>query len=239
MGRVTEQALRRLGIATVGDVAALPPDVLRRTLGSAAAERLRQLADGIDPRVVTAQVRERSIGHERTFSTDVADRAVVHREVLRLADQVARRLRHHALLARTVAVKVRYADFTTLTRSHTLSEPTDVGHRLHAEALALVDPLLADARPVRLVGVRAEQLVGETATPLWLPDAEWSQAERTVDALQARFGSAVVVPASLLASRENPEQFERSGSATPAPAPGRAPPERVYSTRTRESGEPG
>lgn len=205
VGAKTEQALTRLGLRTVGDVAGTPVPVLRAAVGAASATRLHELANGIDPRAVTPESSERSIGHEVTFERDVTDADHLQRELLRLSIRVGERLRRSGLRARTVSLKVRYGDFTTITRSRTLSEATDVGRRFADEATMLLNALGAHP-PVRLIGVRAEQLerTGTGASGLWDDDESWRDAEHAVDAVAARFGSGAVRPASLVNRPEAP-----------------------------------
>ncbi len=142
---------------------------------------------------------EKSVGHETTFETDVLDRDAIHRTLLQLADSVGIRLRRAGVRARTVSLKLRFSDFTTLTRSRTLADATDVGRRLSEEARALYDGANPEQRPVRLVGVRAEQLTGDVARlSLWDDDEAWREAETTMDELNARFGDGSVRSAALL-----------------------------------------
>lgn len=203
VGAKTEEALLRIGLHTVGDVADTPLATLRKAVGDATGVKLHELAHGRDARSVVTATAEKSIGHEVTFHEDITDPARLRLELLRLADQVAVRLRKAGLSARTVAIKVRFDDFTTLTRSHTLAEPSNVGRRLYEEANDLFTALDVDGRPVRLVGVRAEQLIdGDGAmASLWDPDEEWREAETTIDSLRARFGGEAVRRASLLTRR--------------------------------------
>ncbi len=200
VGRATEEKLARLGLRTVGDVAETPVDALRRAVGEAGAAKLHALAWARDPRSVTPERAEKSIGHESTYERDLSDLAHIDRELLRLSDAVAKRLRSGGWVARTVAVKVRFGDFTTLTRSQTLPEPTDVAQRIAAEARALFRAAGADGRGIRLLGVRAENLLptGAVERGLWDDDEGWRETEETMDALTARFGSAAIQRASLL-----------------------------------------
>lgn len=200
VGRATEEKLARLGLRTVGDVAETPVDTLRRAVGEAGAAKLHALAWARDPRSVTPERAEKSIGHESTYERDLSDLAHIDRELLRLSDAVAKRLRSGGWVARTVAVKVRFGDFTTLTRSQTLAEPTDVAQRIAAEARALFRAAGADGRGIRLLGVRAENLLptGAVERGLWDDDEGWRETEETMDALTARFGSAAIQRASLL-----------------------------------------
>lgn len=222
VGRVTEQSLLRLGLRTVGDVAEMPADALERAVGPALAARLSRLANGIDPRDVETGRVEKSIGHETTFHHDLVEHDDIARELLRLATDVGARLRRAQVVARTVTLKLRYGDFTTVTRSRTLAEPTDVARRIYDEALIPLADLVGDGRRVRLIGVRAEHLkpTGDGA-PLWDPDEEWRDAERTIDEVSKRFGRGAVRPAALV----------RPGAKTAGP---RADPDRAEGERARD-----
>ena len=202
VGPRTEEQLHALGVRTVADVAHLPSSVLRRALGQAAGDHLAELAWGRDGRRVTPAVTERSIGSEHTFAGDVDDPDLIHRQLLGLSDSVAARLRAAGWVGRTVSIKVRFADFTTITRSKTLSEGTDVGREIYAMAAQLYDALGLQRARLRLVGVRMEKLTvasGSSHQISWdEPDAGWREAETAVDRAVARFGSGAVRPASLL-----------------------------------------
>ncbi|MBN9142103.1 MAG: DNA polymerase IV [Micrococcales bacterium] len=199
VGGKSEEVLVRLGLRTVGDLAHAPHEMLRRAIGDAGAERLHELAWGRDPRQVTPGHEEKSIGHETTFETDRTDPAELHRVLLQLADGVGQRLRRAGVTGRTVAIKLRFDDFTTISRSRTLAEPTDLGRRIYEEARKLYDQANTSRRPVRLIGVRAEQLTGDVAAlGLWDDDGDWREAEQAVDAIAERFGVGAVRPAALL-----------------------------------------
>lgn len=210
VGAKSEEVLRSRGLHTIGDLANTPVDDLRRLLGEAAAHRLHDLAWGRDPRRVQAGADEKSVGHEMTFSEDVVDAAVINRELLRMSNMVAVRLRRHGLRARTVVLKLRYEDFTTITRSRTIAEPTDLGRQIYEEVRAIHEALRND-RPVRLVGVRAEQLQDPQGTlqALWDDSEGWREAEQVMDAASARFGRGAVTPARLL--RHDPHERPRLG----------------------------
>jgi DNA polymerase-4 len=199
VGRVTEESLLRLGLRTVGDVAAMPHEALERAVGPALAARLGQLANGIDPRDVHTTRTEKSIGHENTFDHALVDPVEIRRELLRLSNNVAVRLRKGGLVGRTVTLKLRYGDFRTVTRSRTLAEPTDVARRIYDEASDALGELIGDGERVRLIGVRAEHLrPGGSGAMLWDPDEEWRDAERTIDEVTAKFGTGAVRPAALV-----------------------------------------
>ncbi len=199
VGSKSEEQLARLGLHTIGDVADVPLDALTRALGPASAVRLHDLAWGRDPRSVNTGRSEKSIGHETTFETDVTDAAVIHRTLLGLSDGVAVRLRRAGVQARTVSIKLRFEDFSTIARSRTLAEPTDLARRIYEETRSLYDAASQGGRPVRLIGVRGEQLVGAVASfGLWDDDEAWRDTEYAVDAVTSKFGAGAVRPAALL-----------------------------------------
>ncbi len=202
VGPRTAESLSRLGLATVADVAHTPRATLVRALGAAQGASLHDLAWGRDPRPVIAHVPERSMGSEETFTRDIDDPVVVHREILRLCDRVGARLRAAGAVGRTVVLKVRFADFTTLTRSRSLATPTDLSRDIHTVAAELFDGLGLDRARIRLVGVRVEGLADTATTPVQLAldptSDDWREAERAVDRASARFGAGIVRPATLL-----------------------------------------
>ena len=197
VGPKAAEALAARGIRLVRDVLQTPDDVLDRALGPAMGLRVRELSRGIDERPVTTDRVEKSISHEETFHDDVDDDAVVRREILRLADRVAVRLRAHELRAGAVSIKVRFADFTTVTRTRSLTDPSDVGQRLADVARALYAEL---DRPlaVRLIGVRAERLTDGASSLLWDDDEDQRRLEGTLDAAVGRFGAGVITRAALV-----------------------------------------
>ncbi|AKT52031.1 DNA polymerase IV [Arsenicicoccus sp. oral taxon 190] len=202
VGDKTEEALLRLGLRTVADIAHTPRPTLQRALGQAMGASLHELAWGRDPRRVTPAHVEKSVGADETFAHDIDDPVEIHRHLLGLADRSTARLRSQGMVARTVSIKVRFADFTTITRARTLREHTDVGHEVYQVARELFDALGLQRARIRLVGVRLESLsesgtVSRQAT-LDEPEHGWRDAERAVDRASARFGAGVVRPASLV-----------------------------------------
>ncbi|GAA3699671.1 DNA polymerase IV [Nonomuraea antimicrobica] len=202
VGERTEQALVRLGIRTVGDLARVPPATLQRELGQAVGGHLAALAWGRDERPVSAHVPDKSIGNEETFASDVDDPEVIRRELLRLSERVAARMRKAGHVGRTVSVKLRRADFTTINRSRTLREPTDVAQVIYATACELFEAAGLQRVRLRLVGVRMENLrpAGEATRQLGLGEREtgWREAEQAMDKAIRRFGPDAVLPASLV-----------------------------------------
>jgi DNA polymerase-4 len=202
VGERTEEQLTRLGLRTVGDLAAVPRATLERALGPAAGRHLADLAWGRDSRAVVPHEPDKSIGAEETFATDVDDPDVIRRELLRLAEKVAARLRHQGWRGRTVSIKVRFADFTTITRARTLRDPTDVGQEVYATARALYEALGLQRARLRLVGVRVEGLVDAAGVAEQLlldaPERGWREAEQAADRAAERFGRGAVRPATLV-----------------------------------------
>ena len=204
VGERTEERLVSLGLRTVGDLAHTPVETLTRALGQASGDRLHDLAWGRDERGVVPDAVEKSIGNEETFARDIDDPEMIHREILRLAQKVAARVRRQGHLGRTVVLKVRFADFTTITRSRTLDTPTDVGQVIYTTAVELYAALRLQRARIRLVGVRLEGLL-DAATrveQLIFDDSAADPADRraaevAADRLRERFGRDVVRPARL------------------------------------------
>ncbi|KDA05513.1 DNA polymerase IV [Microbacterium sp. CH12i] len=193
VGPKAAESLEARGIRTIGDIRSTPQEMLDRAVGAALGGRLSELSRGLDSRAIETARVEKSIGHEETFETDVMDREFLRAELLRLADRVAARLRRAEWECATVAIKIRFDDFTTLSRSQTLSEPTSVGQRIGEAAQTLYESI--DRRdPVRLVGVRAEKLrpAGGSAFALWDDDEHWRKVEGALDDARARFGNATI-----------------------------------------------
>ncbi len=214
VGDKTRVALADFGVRTIGDLAAIPPDALRRRFGEHGAQ-LAERARGIDPSTVEEPQDARSISHEHTFDVDTSDREVIERTLLGLSEGVAGRLRTAGLRAGTVAVKVRASDFSTHTRQRTLAEPTDLADPIWRTSLELARPLLRGTR-VRLLGVAASNLVEPSQLPLFV-EAEDERQRRTVaavDEIRRRFGPRAVTRARLLEGSV-PEPFERDPDRKP------------------------
>jgi DNA polymerase-4 len=205
VGEKTEKELTRLGLHTVGDIAHTPRSTLVRALGQASGAHLHALSWGRDERRVVPHEPDKSIGAEETFARDIDDPELMRRELLRLSERTAARLREAGHVGRTISIKVRFADFTTITRSRTLPMATDVARTVYATAVALYDALGLERARIRLVGVRVEGLteVIDHAEQLQLgaPESGWREAEQAVDRASARFGAGAVRPAALVDPR--------------------------------------
>ena len=221
VGPATAKRLHDLGARTVGQLAALPVEVLVRRLGRAQGTHLGALARGEDADPVVADRPAKSVGHEETFRQDLFDAAALGAHALRMAESVAVHLRSQSVAGRTVTVKVKYADFSSVTRSHTLPVAVDTAAAVSAVAQALLAEL--DTGPgVRLLGVSvsgletagtARQLAFDLAGPgsgpaptgaVADPDeavrrqVSWSEVTAAVDAIRARFGRSSVGTASMV-----------------------------------------
>jgi DNA polymerase-4 len=222
VGPATASRLAGLGVHSVGDLAAVPEDTLCRLLGNAHGRHLASLAAGRDHRVVEPDREAKSIGHEETFAADVHDHVDLRPQVVRMADAVCQRLRQAGLRARTLTVKVRFGDRTTITRAHTVAEATASPHLVGAVALALVGAI--EVGPgVRLLGVSASGLTSAPAAQqlsfdAFAPevggdapcparggeaaaDSGWEEVEAAVAAVRARYGPSAVAPAALVGRR--------------------------------------
>lgn len=206
VGAATTERLARFGIRTVTELAAADETVLARIVGPAAAAQLGELAAGRDARTVTPHEPAKGMSAEETFAHDVDDPDVLRRELLRLAETVARRLRAGGVAARTVTLKLRDASFSTMTRSRTLSTPGDEAATLHRETVAALEGLSLQRTRVRLLGVGATNLVpSEAARQLdLLADDRWSRLDRASDTATRRFGDAAVTRGALLDTAPTP-----------------------------------
>jgi DNA polymerase-4 len=216
--RTTERLVAN-GLNTVGDVADVDVRLLRRLVGDALGSQLHALAHGVDPRRVEPAQDARSISAETTFDGDVDDPVVLERRLQRLATGVARRLREQGLAARTVTVKVRFADHRDATRSHTIPAATDRTHEFVAVGRELLVAMRLERTRVRLIGFRVSGLgeadgvaqlsllddAGVAAEgPGHVPGERWGALDRAADAIVARYGGPAVSFASLLDDEEHP-----------------------------------
>ncbi len=205
VGEVTGRELARLGVQTVGDLAAFSVEALRKHFGAAHGEGLWRAAHGIDDSPVIPEHEAKSLSREETFANDISDADTLHRELLRLSEQVASRLRRHNLQGRTIGLKLRYADFTTLTRQATLEEQTDSGPAIYAQALALFEAVW-NRRPVRLLGVGAWGLTqaGRQFRLFEQESQRQAQLDAALDRIRAKYGNHAIQRASLL---DEPEEL--------------------------------
>lgn len=232
VGPKTLARLQAMGVETVGDLAAIDRAAVVGRLGRAQGEHLLALAGGHDDRAVEPEREVKSISHEETFPEDLYDRDQIRRELVRLADAVASRLRAADLAARTLTVKVRDGTFATVTRSVTLPGGVDTAPVMLAAVQPLVDALDLD-RGVRLLGLGAARFAAP-AEQLRLdvddeppPSPMWDAASAAIDGVRRRFGTASIGPAS--AVRDGELRLVRKGEQQwgPGEASRRHPPENL------------
>ncbi len=222
VGKVSQAALHRMGVQTIGELSRISVEVLERKFGKHGA-MLHELSLGIDEREVTPEREAKSIGREDTYDTDLVDPEGLRRELLSLSDRVASRMRGHDVKGKTVTLKVKYHDFTLITRAVTLIEPTDDGGEIYRSVLRLLDKTEAGRRPVRLLGISLSHLAGGKGTPVpeksvqlplfraaspkprpeeaGIPPAASRERKenlnRAVDRIREKFGEKGVAPGSL------------------------------------------
>ncbi|MGH2816863.1 MAG: DNA polymerase IV [Actinomycetota bacterium] len=205
VGEQTAELLRRLGLKTVVDVARMPLRTLQRAVGDALGSHLHALAHGIDDRLVIPDEPAKSVGSEETFSHDLDSGEEIRRELLRLSDRTATRLRSKGLCARTVTIKVRFANFSTITRSLTVPQEVDTTSEIYEAVRSLWERIDPDRPRIRLLGVSVSGLsTGPPKRQLSLAPEDGrdglhrSDAAKAIDSIRSRFGTNAVAPATLL-----------------------------------------
>ncbi len=204
VGPKTAETLERLGLRTIEDIANLPRTTLIRALGEASGASLYELAWGRDYRDVSPQDAEKSISAAETFPQDLDDPTQILTEFLRLTERASARLRDKDLFAKTVSIKVRFADFSTINRSKTLSLPLEGTHEIYEVVKGLYQALKIDRARLRLVGVSLENLSSGAPEQMVLGAREsgWRQADGAIDRARERFGAGSVRPARLIKPTE-------------------------------------
>ena len=198
VGGKTAAVLQQLGIGTIGQLAETPAETLSRRLGPAAGEHLHDLAWGRDPRPVETDSVRKSISVETTFDRDLTDDDSIGRELVRLADALAARVRKAETAGRTIVLKLRRSDFTTITRSRTLPRATDVSAEMLDVAKQLYASLGWRTPRVRLLGLGLHGLTeGSAPLQLSLEGADWGAVDRAGDVVRRRFGDDALTRARL------------------------------------------
>lgn len=194
VGPKTESILAGLGVKTIGDIARFPEEELVGLLGEHGRELARH-ARGIDERAVVVEHEIKSISQEVTFPQDIHDVSLIKKTLRTLSDKVGERLRHHHLVGRTVRIKLRWHNFTTLTRQTTLIVPTDSGEVICETASELLEKIPLSGRSIRLIGVGVSGLgVPVLQLGLWQERGEKQRKiQEVVDELQEKFGKKVVM----------------------------------------------
>jgi DNA polymerase-4 len=200
VGPKTAETLERLGLRTVADIANLPRATLIRALGQASGASLYELAWGRDYRDVTPNEPDKSISAAETFAQDIDDPEEILQEFLRLTEKAAARLRENGYYAKTISIKVRFADFSTISRSKTLPLPIDSTHDIYEIAKTLYLALNLDRARLRLVGISLDNLSEAAPEQLLLGAREkgWREADSAIDRAKLRFGGSSVRPGRLI-----------------------------------------
>ena len=200
VGPKTNEALERLGLHTVGDIAQTPEQTLIRALGQAAGQSLYELAWGRDDRDVIPEEPDKSISAAETFDRDIDDPEIIAKEILRMCERASSRMRQRSLFAKTITLKIRFADFTTINRSKTLPLPIDTTHEIYEIAKGLYEALAIGRARIRLVGVSLDNLHTDSHEQLVLGarESSWRELQGGIDAAKARFGSDSVRPGRLI-----------------------------------------
>ena len=216
VGPKTAETLERLGLRTVADIANLPRTTLIRALGQASGASLYELAWGRDYRDVTPNEPDKSISAAETFAQDLDDPEEILREFLRLTEKAAARLRENNYYAKTISIKVRFADFSTISRSKTLPLPIDSTHDIYEIAKSLYLALNLDRARLRLVGISLDNLSEAAPEQLLLGARErgWREADTAIDQAKLRFGGGSVRPGRLIKkSSADPKESESEKSS--------------------------
>ncbi len=216
VGPKTAETLERLGLRTVADIANLPRATLIRALGQASGASLYELAWGRDYRDVTPNEPDKSISAAETFAQDIDDPEEILQEFLRLTEKAAARLRENNYYAKTISIKVRFADFSNISRSKTLPLPIDSTHDIYEIAKSLYLALNLDRARLRLVGISLDNLSEAAPEQLLLGAREkgWREADTAIDRAKLRFGRGSVRPGRLIEkSSADPKEPEGEKSS--------------------------
>ncbi|NDA81916.1 MAG: DNA polymerase IV [Actinobacteria bacterium] len=209
VGPKTNEILQNLGLRTVADLANTPLATLKRALGDSSATSLYELAWGRDYRDVISDEPEKSISAAETFAYDLDDSEEILTELLRLTERATLRLRKSGFRASTVTLRIRFADFKTITRSKSLDQSVDGTLETFALAKQLFLALKLDGVRIRLVGIGLEGLIPSHEAPeqleLGAPDRGWREAVEAVDKALDRFGKGSIRPARLIEPGEDSE----------------------------------
>lgn len=199
VGKKTAEQLHKLNIKTVKDLRHLEKGYLTQLFGIL-GNQLYQLAQGIDERPVESGRKVKSIGHETTFVKDIADQDVLETALLKLAVNVGRRLRKEVFKGKTITLKVRYDDFRTVSRSHTLPQATDIDDVIYLEARNLLREVSLK-QPIRLIGVTVNNLTAKSEDQLSLfsePQKYNETLTKIIDLVNDKYGEKSITRARLL-----------------------------------------
>ena len=207
VGRTTLKSLKMLSVRTIGDLAALPLDILTAKYGNKHGSHMYYVARGIDERPVVVGREAKSIGHEDTFREDIRDLPTIRKELLSLATRVGERLRRHGKEGKTISIKVKYNDFVTNSRSLTLAESTSNSMEIFHHGWELVQKTEAGRKPVRLLGLSISNFVsaGEDGQLALFSNnhakEKGKELTKAIDKLNLKFGR-VISPGTLIKKKE-------------------------------------
>ncbi len=198
VGDSTARRLHKLGIDTVGQLRQYPQEMLVEHFGKQ-GRHLYRLARGQDDSPVQPEGERKSVSHETTFAQDTADPEILRATLLELSEQVGRRLRAHNLRGRTITLKLRFADFTTITRSETRAEPMAADEQIYTTATGLLEEIKLGRRKVRLIGVGVSNFEPVRQLGLWdISDSQRPSVDQSIDELRERFGPDSIKRARLI-----------------------------------------
>ncbi len=203
VGKTTQQALARLNVETFKDLRQIPVEILEKNFGQHGAA-MHLLSMGIDERDVEPEREVKSIGHEQTFMKDILNPDQAKKEILSLSNTIALRMRREEIRGSTVSLKVKYSDFTQITRAVTLPEPTDDSMEIYSTSCGLLKKTAVGKRPVRLLGISLSRLSSpEGEKQLFLFDRDKGYRKRkdlntALDSICDKFGEKSIRPATLI-----------------------------------------
>lgn len=199
VGKATANRLNGLGIRTVGELAEIPVDHLRPVVGKAASEHLGKLAAGIDRRPIVTDPVGVSLSVENTFEHDLYHRSEVEVKLREQSERLAARLQETRAWASTITLKVRFSNFSTITRSHTRETPTRLAIEVYRQVMELAGRVELDGKGIRLLGISVAGLTYGQASPQLDLDGgnRWENLEDEVFRLRRRFGFDAVIPARI------------------------------------------
>jgi DNA polymerase-4 len=201
VGKASREALKLLGVYDIGDLTRLSPELLARKFGKHGPS-LYYHSLGIDEREVVPEQGIKSVSHEETFETDLIDSSQIRRELLVLADSVAKRLRRYQITGRCITIKVKYNNFNQVTRSKTLGSATDDGNEIFREASNLLQKTEAGKKPVRLLGVGVSSLQFSSKSQISLFEQEnlikRRQINQAIDEISRKFGTLAIMRGAIL-----------------------------------------
>ena len=199
VGPVTRSRLEKFGFQTVSDIQNADLETLKAAVGERLALRLSNLANGVDNSSISHQTADKTISNSETFWKDVTDPIELRRQVMHMANKVSARARKIGVLAHTVSLTVRFADWRTKNKSVTLGTPTAASKIINTKATEMLNTVGINGDAVRLVGIRLENLIGKADSAfLWDDESDGSEIDKTVDAVVEKFGGQSITKASLI-----------------------------------------